>query len=81
MHEEIIAQRALDRRLTEELLQFKTTISYLTELAFVLLSLNINCVLNWSVNLNSELTHVKQHDKMISEQAGIYQKDVAYYFY
>ncbi len=31
LHEEIIAQRTLDRRLTEELLQFKTTIGYLTE--------------------------------------------------
>jgi hypothetical protein len=31
LHEEIVAQRALDRRLTEELMQFKTTIEYLTE--------------------------------------------------
>lgn len=31
LHEEIIAQRALDRRLTEELMNFKATISYLTE--------------------------------------------------
>jgi len=30
LHEEILAQRALDRRLTEELLRFKTTISALT---------------------------------------------------
>ena len=31
LHEEVIAQRALDRRLTEELMQFKATIAYLTE--------------------------------------------------
>ncbi|KAI0239999.1 Axonemal dynein light chain domain-containing protein 1 [Lamellibrachia satsuma] len=30
LHEEVLAQRALDRRLTEELLRFKTTISFLT---------------------------------------------------
>ncbi|XP_055896858.1 axonemal dynein light chain domain-containing protein 1-like isoform X1 [Biomphalaria glabrata] len=30
LHEEVMAQRALDRRLTEELLRFKGTISYLT---------------------------------------------------
>ena len=31
LHEEVIAQRALDRRLTDELMQFKSTISHLTE--------------------------------------------------
>ena len=30
LHEEVLAQRALDRRLTEELMRFKNTISYLT---------------------------------------------------
>ncbi|ESP04990.1 hypothetical protein LOTGIDRAFT_109702, partial [Lottia gigantea] len=30
LHEEVMAQRALDRRLTEELMRFKTTISILT---------------------------------------------------
>lgn len=31
LHEEVLAQRALDRRLTEELMRFKTTISMLTD--------------------------------------------------
>lgn len=31
LHEEVIAQRALDRRLTAELMQFKNTIGILTE--------------------------------------------------
>ena len=30
LHEEVMAQRALDRRLTEELMRFKSTISILT---------------------------------------------------
>ena len=30
LHEEVMAQRALDRRLTEELMRFKSTISVLT---------------------------------------------------
>jgi hypothetical protein len=30
LHEEVLAQRALDRRLTEELMRFKTTIRVLT---------------------------------------------------
>jgi hypothetical protein len=30
LHEEVIAQRALDRRLTEELMRFKSTIGILT---------------------------------------------------
>ncbi|CAF0722793.1 unnamed protein product, partial [Brachionus calyciflorus] len=36
LHEEVVAQRALDRRLTEELMEFKSTINYLTdELSYV----------------------------------------------
>jgi len=31
LHEEVLAQRALDRRLTEELSRFKTSVSYLTQ--------------------------------------------------
>ena len=31
LHDEVIAQRALDRRLTEELMHFKSTIAYLTQ--------------------------------------------------
>ena len=31
LHEEVLAQRALDRRLTEELMRFKSTIATLTE--------------------------------------------------
>ena len=37
LHEEVIAQRALDRRLTAELMQFKNTIGILTEYDALLL--------------------------------------------
>jgi hypothetical protein len=40
LHEEVIAQRALDRRLTEELMQFKNTIGLLTELVFIFVNLD-----------------------------------------
>lgn len=37
LHEEVLAQRALDRRLTEELTRFKTSITLLTRLVPFLL--------------------------------------------
>ncbi|XP_070532396.1 axonemal dynein light chain domain-containing protein 1-like isoform X2 [Ptychodera flava] len=54
LHQEVMAQRALDRRLTEELLRFKTNISELT----------------------SELSDVREHDKLVTMQAAQAQEDL-----
>ncbi|XP_077986638.1 axonemal dynein light chain domain-containing protein 1-like isoform X2 [Glandiceps talaboti] len=54
LHQEVMAQRALDRRLTEELLRFKTNISDLT----------------------SELSNVREHDKIVTRQAQQAQEDL-----
>ena len=56
LHDEVLAQRALDRRLTEELFRFKGQIMELT----------------------SELTEVKEHDRLVTEQAKKAQEDVSY---
>ncbi|XP_071947240.1 axonemal dynein light chain domain-containing protein 1-like isoform X2 [Antedon mediterranea] len=55
LHQEVMAQRALDRRLTEELFRFKTSISDLT----------------------FELSDVRQHDKLVTNQAQQAQEDLA----
>ncbi|XP_067942118.1 axonemal dynein light chain domain-containing protein 1-like [Watersipora subatra] len=54
LHDEVMAQRALDRRLTEEMFRFKAQILALT----------------------SELTEVKEHDKIVTEQAKRAQEDL-----
>ncbi|XP_033119171.1 axonemal dynein light chain domain-containing protein 1-like isoform X2 [Anneissia japonica] len=55
LHQEVMAQRALDRRLTEELFRFKSSISDLT----------------------SELSDVRQHDKLVTKQSQQAQEDLA----
>ncbi|KAM3876282.1 axonemal dynein light chain domain-containing protein 1-like [Diretmus argenteus] len=47
LHTEVLAQRALDRRLTEEILRFRTSIQ----------------------QLNVELSRIRDHDALVSQQA------------
>ncbi|CAF1214104.1 unnamed protein product [Rotaria sordida] len=54
LHEELIAQRALDRRLAEQLIQFKTTVG----------------------TLMLELEDVREHDRRVTEEAEIAQRDL-----
>ncbi|CAF0912480.1 unnamed protein product [Adineta ricciae] len=54
LYEELIAQRALDRRLAEQLIQFKTTVG----------------------TLMLELEDVREHDRRVTEEAEIAQRDL-----
>ncbi|CAF3662745.1 unnamed protein product [Rotaria sp. Silwood1] len=54
LHEELIAQRALDRRLSEQLIQFKSTVG----------------------TLMLELEDVREHDRRVTEEAEIAQRDL-----
>ena len=62
IHEEVLAQRALDRRLTEELMRFKSTIGVLTGYVLRYIHSSSHCIqTNCKLKIFSEMQWIDNY--------------------
>lgn len=76
LHQEVLAQRALDRRLTEELVRFKASVSALTDELAVVKAHDREVTkqaIQAQQELNEALTESEKNANLLEEYHGLYE--------